>query len=531
MKNMTMASAAAPRLPSARLPAAETFCGSRCTERLSSSTRAGSIPACRKRACRTMEDSSSRSASWVKTLETLRAWYSTGLSAKTPGLIQTQASIFFSSTCRSRAALCALRSAAGGSALAAKLTISSASWLRRPAGFSASAFGVRAFIFATRSAPTLPVSSTTTSRWETLDLESSSAGSTETAVTNRGRISVMIQNALVLARCRYSRFATATTLLGRIAHRLHEDLLQLRLFGAELVDVEEFDHPPQRRGSRGVRPQQQLGRAVLDRRLLHFGQILEPLQVALGHQPIGVAADAALDLLQIAVEHGAAAVDQADVIAHALGELHAVGGEHDALSLLPVLAEQIAEQLLVDGIEAGEGLVEDQQVRLVEHGADELHLLLHALRQLLDFLLRPLGEVHPLEPALDVRQGPRALQAADLGQEEELVERRHLAVEAAFLGQVADAPQVVRRPRMAEDVDLPRVLRGDVHDHADGRRLAGAVRPQQAVDAAGRHRQRDAVHRHEVAVGLADVAQLKNGSHAKVPRQEIRSGSREGLVT
>src|SRR5436309_5368721 len=234
MKNSTMASAAAPRLPSARLPVAETRCGSSCTDRLSSS--------------------------------------------------------FFGVL---------------------------VSW---------------EFSLFTRSGPSLPVSSTTTIRWVDLLFAISSVGTIEIATTNRGRIRVVIQKALVLARCRYSRFATTTTLLSRIAHRLEEDLLQLRLLGAELVDVEELDHPPQRLAHLGLGPQHQLHDAVLDRRLLHLGQRLQALEIPVGHQPVIVPTHLALDRLELAVEHGAAVGDQADVVAHPLGQLHAVGGEDHALA-------------------------------------------------------------------------------------------------------------------------------------------------------------------------------------------------------
>src|SRR5215203_387240 len=512
MKNMTMASAAAPMLPSERLPFSETFWGSSRTDPLSSSTRWGSIPACRKRSCRTMDESSSRSESWVKTLETLRAWYSTFSSCNTPGVIQTQASISLSSTCRSSAALWAVGSAAGGSAVAWKVARPSSSLLRvlvLAGSFGSLGFSPPlAFSFATRGAPSLPVSSTTTIFWLALLFESSKAGSTDSATTNRGRVSVVIQNALVFARWRYSRLPTTTTFSSRIAHRLHEDLLQLRLFGAELVNFEEFDHLPQELSARGVRPQQQLHHPVLRDGLLDLRQVVQALQVALGDQPVGVAAHPPLDVLERSVQHGSAIGDQADVVAHPLGQLHAVGGEHDALARGPVLPEQVPEQLLVDGIEAGERLVQDEQVRLVENGADELHLLLHALRQLLDLGFGPLGELHPLQPALDVGPELGPLEAADLAEEEELVHHRHPAVEPALLGQVADPPQILRRPRMAEDRDLARVLGRDVHDHADGRRLARPVGPQQAEDAPRRHRHRDVVHRDEVPVGLADVPQL-----------------------
>src|SRR3712207_6951647 len=60
------------------------------------------------------------------------------------------------------------------------------------------------------------------------------------------------------------------------------------------------------------------------------------------------------------------------------------------------------ERLRVDRIEAAERLVEDHEVRVVEERGDELHLLLHAARQLVDLreppvLLRRL-EPEPLQP-------------------------------------------------------------------------------------------------------------------------------------
>src|SRR6201747_2230202 len=536
MKKRTTASITAPMLPSARLPVAETFCGASSTDRLSSSSFAGSTPASRKRTCRTIEEMASFSAAWVKTFETLRAWYSTGVSPNTPGLIQTQASICLAITRRLRSACCAARSAAGGSARAWKLTISSRSrWPPNPcAGLPAGVSASCEFIFVTRAGPTLPVSSTTTMLWLALLFESNRVGTTEIADTNRGRISVVSQKALVLARWRNSRFAMTTTLLGRIAHRLEEDLFELRLLGAELVDVEESHHLPQRVGPLDLRLQQQLHDAVLDHRVRHLGHRLDALEVAVRHQAEGVAPHLALDRLQLAVEHRAAVGDQADVVAHPFGQLHPVSGEHDALALRPVVEQQVAEELLVERVEPGERLVEDQQVGRVQHGADELHLLLHALGQLFDLRLRPPGELHPVEPALDVRHQLGPLEAADLAEEDEHVHHRHLPVEAALLGQIADPPQVFGRPRVAEHLDLSGVGGRDVHDHADRGRLAGAVRPQQPEDAPRRHGHRNAVHRHEAPVGLADVPQFENGCHGwsfRVKAAPPRRGASLGAYT
>ena len=46
-------------------------------------------------------------------------------------------------------------------------------------------------------------------------------------------------------------------------------------------------------------------------------------------------------------------------------------------------AHLLAQQPHADRIEAAERLVEDEQIRLVDDGADELHALQHALRQVL----------------------------------------------------------------------------------------------------------------------------------------------------
>ena len=73
---------------------------------------------------------------------------------------------------------------------------------------------------------------------------------------------------------------------------------------------------------------------------------------------------------------------------------------------------------------------------------------------------------------------------------------------------VTDAPAVLGPARPAEEVDLAPVGRQDVHDHPDRRRLAGAVRAEQAEDGAGRHRERQVVDRDVALVGLAHVSQL-----------------------
>ena len=80
-------------------------------------------------------------------------------------------------------------------------------------------------------------------------------------------------------------------------------------------------------------------------------------------------------------------------------------------------ADQLLELALVDGVEAGEGLVEDDQPRLVDDGAEQLHGLRHALGQGPDRLARPVAEAVGSGEQLDARGGPRERQAAQRAHE------------------------------------------------------------------------------------------------------------------
>src|SRR5581483_8805940 len=91
----------------------------------------------------------------------------------------------------------------------------------------------------------------------------------------------------------------------------------------------------------------------------------------------------------------------------------------------------------------------------------------------------------------------------------------HLRVQAALLGEVAD---LLRRlgagAQAVEDDDLAPIGGEDVVDHARGRRLAGAVGAEHAVDHAARDLERDVLDRDVVAEHLDDAAERERGGHA-----------------
>ncbi len=111
-----------------------------------------------------------------------------------------------------------------------------------------------------------------------------------------------------------------------------------------------------------------------------------------------VARVAAFDLAHAAGEDEMAAGDEGDGVADFFDLVHAVGAEEDGLALLAEVDEGVHEEGGVDGIEAAEGLVHDDEVGVVEQSGDELDLLLHALGELFGLLGDGLGDLQLFAP-------------------------------------------------------------------------------------------------------------------------------------
>jgi len=85
----------------------------------------------------------------------------------------------------------------------------------------------------------------------------------------------------------------------------------------------------------------------------------------------------------------------------------------------------------------------------------------------------------------------------------------HLLVQAALLREVPDfVENAVVGVRTAEDLDRARVGEQHVEDHANGRRLAGAVRAEQTVDRSARNLERELAHGDVLVESLHDLADV-----------------------
>src|ERR1035437_471212 len=279
---------------------------------------------------------------------------------------------------------------------------------------------------------------------------------------------------------RYSRFAIKKILRMILAsHGLDKNLFQRRLNQLEAVN---------RRLGRGLM-QELLRVAVrLELDLGVTGEVLclrnlitvQESGVSLKLDDHAVALVPLLDLAQIAGQHGLSVVDEANGVAELLHLIHAMGGKQDGLALSLEFEQCLFNQHGVHRVKAGEGLVHDDELGVVEQRGNELDLLLHALGELFSLFLECICDLHAPGPGACALFSFPGAEPMQLAEEDKLVDDLHFFIEAALFGQVADLLQALPLKGLVKEVDAARVGQCDAHHHANGTGFAGSVRPQQA---------------------------------------------------
>jgi hypothetical protein len=226
---------------------------------------------------------------------------------------------------------------------------------------------------------------------------------------------------------------------------------------------------------------------------------------ALGQLQLDVGmADVGLERLRRPFGDDAAAVDDADVVGELVGLLQVLRGEEDRRTLVVERPHLLPDGLATDRVEAGRRLVEEEDAGLVHQRRGEVEAPLHAARIGADAAIGGGDEVDPLQqvvgaaPALRRRDTlQRRLQADQLAAGHQRVERRFLQ---------GDADRGAHRPRLLDDVvagDGGAAAGGQQQrrQHPHGRRLAGAVGPEETVDLALLDRDLDPLHRQQLPEG------------------------------
>ena len=157
-------------------------------------------------------------------------------------------------------------------------------------------------------------------------------------------------------------------------------------------------------------------------------------------------------------------------------------------------------------IEAVRRLVEDQQVGVLEQRRGDAEPLLHPLRVRPEAVAGPLAETDLFEG----RRDPLLRHAGVTGEHAQVVARREERVQGRGLDHRSDPRQPLGRAGRGAEHDGAAARRPhEAEEHAQGRRLAGAVRPEEAVDLAPPDAEREPVDREDLlAVALGEIAGL-----------------------
>jgi len=180
-------------------------------------------------------------------------------------------------------------------------------------------------------------------------------------------------------------------------------------------------------------------------------------------------------------------------------------GQQDRHALLLQRTNQLEEIARRLRVEAAGRLVEDRHRRALHQDFGDRQALAHAARIGAHGLAAGLFEAHPLQRRRDALVGLGGLQPAEGRGVAQIGDPAEVVVEPDRVRHVADAPLDLERLAQrieAGDDDATRSRLGQAEQHQDRRRLAGAVRPEQAEHLARFDRKVETVDRERRAIAL-----------------------------
>lgn len=217
--------------------------------------------------------------------------------------------------------------------------------------------------------------------------------------------------------------------------------------------------------------------------------------------------------------------------ARLLGAKEIVRGHEHRRATLAEPADELGEFVGRLGVEARGGLVEQQHVGPFGRGDGNTDLLPHSLGVASDALIdliRPQAGVDEIAHQLVAVERAVGGQAREVL---EVLEAGEIPVQHHRFGDVRDV--ALAADRIARDVDAAHTgfaARGghEVEKEADGGRLAGAIRAQQAEHFARMDVERERVERGDVAIALGEGAGREERRRCALGRR--RGGGHGGSV-
>ncbi len=218
-----------------------------------------------------------------------------------------------------------------------------------------------------------------------------------------------------------------------------------------------------------------------------------------------------LELVGRALGDDAAVVEHRDPVGELVRLVEVLGGEQHGGAVRDEAAHDVPHGVAAARVEAGGGLVEEDDARRGDQGHRQVEPALHPARVGGERLARGLGQVELLEQLGDPRLGALRTEVAQPRHQQEVLLAGEQAVDRRELAGEAD--RGAHAVRVADDVRSVHGCRAAVGSHeraqdVHGGRLAGAVRTEQRGHRAGLDREVDAVEHDLLAVGLAQPADV-----------------------
>ena len=197
-----------------------------------------------------------------------------------------------------------------------------------------------------------------------------------------------------------------------------------------------------------------------------------------------------------------------------------MAADHDRLAEVAQLAQQLAQLDAGTRVQAGGGLVEQQHLGIVDERVREAQPLLHAAREAEHVGVALVREVDQLEQVADHAPPLGGSEAVAPTEEVQVLPDLHVVVHPEHVRHVAeDATNRLGVPahRFAGDRGVARGRGEERREHPQHRRLAGAVRTDEAEDLALLDRQVHAADGDRAVVALHEPGGLDDGAHWTVP--------------
>ena len=218
--------------------------------------------------------------------------------------------------------------------------------------------------------------------------------------------------------------------------------------------------------------------------------------------------DAGAELFERAVGDEMAAVDDGDVGAEALDDLEDVRGEEDGGAAGDHSLQHGFEGAGGDGVDAFEGLVEEEDFGAVDDGGGEGEFFLHAVGVVGDEFFGFAGEAHEVEEFGGAGGGGGGVEAVHASDEAEVFGGGEAAEEGEAFGDDADLAldfDGVGDGVEAEDLDGAGGGSEQAGEHLDGGGFAGAVGAEEAEELAGSDGEVDVLNGGEFAEAAGEA--------------------------